>query len=89
MADARLKRAPERELPPSATRAPIDWEKYGNLPESTNIEDRRGEVLNSIIQQFLAPTGFNSSEWKTMIQNPFTPIQESMPHRRPLPFDVE
>jgi hypothetical protein len=77
---ARLKQAPERELPIGNRAAPID-PRYEQMPTSENIEDRRGEWGRSLGEQLVAPTGFNLSEWGTMLRRPLTPIEESLPHR--------
>lgn len=78
---ARLKQAPDRELPLgdlAPSKQPMD-PKYEQLPTSGNIEDRRGEAAD-FLNMLLAPTGFNSTEWGNMLRNPFAPI--STPERQ-------
>ena len=78
--NARLKRAPNRELPMEGRRAPID-PKWEEVPSSENIEDRRGDTGDQIVNTLLAPTGFNAKEWGIQLRHPLTPIKESMPWR--------
>jgi hypothetical protein len=73
----RLKRAPNRELPSR----PAPMRDLPDFPQSENIEDRRGDVGGSLLEGALAPTGYNSQEWATMLRRPFTSTRETLPAR--------
>jgi hypothetical protein len=73
---ARLKQAPNRETINHP--APIDWDKYEHMPSSENIEDRRGEKLNSaLLDASINFTGATPEQWQERLKNltthPFTP----------------